>query len=82
MAAFWVQNVYLFYVNEIATLQLRDKLKLFADENLAFYVSCSFGENILRLRNDLPKIAKYFCLNRLTLNLRNSDTLWLQQSGR
>lgn len=65
--------LYLLYVNDIAALQLRGKLKLFADDSSVFYASCSFEQNMIKLRDDLPKIAEYFRLNRLTLNLRKTN---------
>lgn len=61
--------LYLIYINDFGKLEIAGNSKLFADDTTLFYDNANIATNIEKLSNDLDRIAEYFRLNKLTLNL-------------
>lgn len=64
--------LFLLYINDMGALDLRGKLRLFADDSADFLESSSFTINAEYMMYDLTLLSEYFRVNKLTLNLNKT----------
>lgn len=64
--------LFLLYVNDMGALDLRGKLRLFADDSADFFESNSYTTNTECMKQDLTLLSEYFRVNKLTLNLNKT----------
>lgn len=73
---------FIIYLNDLAFLSLKGKLKLFADDSSFLYNNKSASENDKNLHDDLKTLVEYFRINKLTLNINKSNIINIKNSNR
>lgn len=73
---------FIIYLNDLAFLSLKGKLKLFADDSSFLYNNKSASVNDKNLHDDLKTLVEYFRINKLTLNINKSNIINIKNSNR
>ena len=61
-------TLFLLYINDIGSLNLKGKTFLYADDTSIFYAGSSADENVRAMNSDLAVLSDYFSVNLLTLS--------------
>ena len=67
--------LFLIYVNDIAELNLRSKISLFADDTVIYFSGKDIDYISCQLQMDLDVISKWCCYNKLCLNVGKSKAM-------
>lgn len=73
---------FIIYLNDLAFLSLKGKLKLFADDSSFLYNNKFASVNDKNLHDDLKTLIEYFRINKLTLNISKSNIINIKNSNR
>ena len=67
--------LFLIYVNDIAELNLKSKISLFADDTVIYISSKDINYVKCQLQMDLDVISKWCCYNKLSINVGKSKAM-------
>lgn len=65
--------IFLIYINDIASIQLKGQIKLFADDSALFYSRSTESEIRSDIVSDPKTLSRYFMINKLSLNVSKTS---------
>ena len=65
--------LFILYINELPKCLVNSAGRLFADDTNVTFIGCNIESIQDQMTSDLDKIYKWFCANKLTINVLKSD---------
>lgn len=71
---------FILYINEMPTVVKHAFLNLFADDTLVYYIhGTNVDQMVTKLNDDLDSLHKWFCANKLKLNVEKTKYMYMQE---
>ena len=70
-------TLFLLYINSVANLELRGKIRLYADDTIIAYFGDSVDDLNVDMKSDLVKIERWLINHKLSLNIEKSGYMFV-----